>query len=148
MDKVRLEGVKATMAAVVEDSNSSGLPPPAFIVYAQELDDPATGELISRGAAVFRDRIAGRIPANTGELLEATALVMNGESARRQRNNFWQSRPRQLLQATVTQVVKRTRTWDPNQEVVGSADEYRSIVDLSKPLRDRLNRERGWPIDI
>jgi hypothetical protein len=46
------------------------------------------------------------------------------------------------------EVVKRGISWDRDKEIVGSADQYRSIVDLLRPLKERKNAESGWPIDL
>ncbi len=140
------------IAKITNERSLNGQLPPVFVVYAPGLDDTVAGELIARGATVFTDRIARQTPKDSRELVEAAAMMMGGESTRRQRRDFWEyaeRRAKNLGSADQSHGILRNGiTWDRSQEVVGSSEQYKSIVDFSKPLNERLNSETGWPINV
>jgi hypothetical protein len=147
-----LVSILVSIAKITDERSLNGRLPPVFVVYAPGLDDRAAGELIARGATVFTDKIARQTPKDSDELAKAAAMMMGSESTRRQRTDFWEyaeNRTKNLASLGQShRVLKNGIAWDRNQEVVGSSEQYKSIVDFSKPLSERLNSETGWPIDV
>jgi hypothetical protein len=150
-DGSKIEATKSTMAAITHYYLTNRVVPPVFVIYAPGLNEIMAHELISEGATVFRNTVGGRIPVNPDELVLATAVMMGGKEVHQHQNEFWQYAQRRnqgLLTMNSAEVVKRGISWDRDKEIAGSADQYRSIVDLLRPLKQRKNAESGWPIDL
>jgi hypothetical protein len=145
------EAVKSRITAINQDYVAKSIVPPLFVIFAESIDDSIAHELISAGATVFRNELAGRVPANPRELIEATAVMMGGTDLRQRENKFWQYAQRRMYgfpAGSSTEVVRQGNSWHRDKEIDGSTDRYRDIVDLSQPLTERKKTESGWPIDI
>jgi hypothetical protein len=75
--------------------------------------------------------------------------MMGGAGAHQQRSDFWQyAQRRPQPTSSSAEVVRPGLSWDRKNEIVGSAEQYRSVVNLSRPLNERKKMEGGWPIDL
>jgi hypothetical protein len=144
-NKTNLEAMKSRIATINRDYAARNTVPPLFVIFADGIDDRIAHDLISEGATVFRNELGRQAPANSRELVEATAAMMGGAGVHL-RDDF--SQYAQQPTASSSGIFRQGITWRPNEEITRSADRYSDIVDLSQPLTDRKKTESGWPIDI
>jgi hypothetical protein len=133
-----LNHVRSFIRHQVAESNKHHNVPRIFVVHVPGLAEEEMVELVMVGATVLRDpNVGDKIPKNSYDLVGAVTSLYSG----------WN---RQTGQWPYTAAPSPTATLEHTAEElsVGEGPKYRSVVEDSRSLKERLESESGWPVDI
>lgn len=145
--RIKMKPLRENICTLVRKATDKGELSPVLVVYAPGIGKAAAAELISEGATVLDNRVAGKVPTNAFELREATRLMMFNSGPNWVRGEFWKNAQNRIAEPA-SKLFQKDRSWRPEDEIAGSAVDYRSITECARPAKERKRTKRGWPIDI